>query len=378
MPTNIDYQICTKTVMDTSDPDITFDSDGVCNYVNSYDNWDSDIKLSPLDAKLELERMINKMLDDGRGKQYDCIMGLSGGVDSSFLVYKVVKEWGLRPLIVHVDAGWNSELAVNNIENIVNFLNIDLHTLVVEWNDIRDLQRSFFQASVPNCDIPQDHSFIAGLYTEAKKYKIKHILNGGNMATESILPNAWGHDANDLVHINDIHRRFGERKLKNYPKINFFNRLVLNPYFHKYVVHRPLELLNYNKEEAKKLLIEKMNWRDYGGKHYESTFTKFFQAHYLPKKFNFDKRRAHLSSLIVSGQMSRKDALKEMELPLYDEAELKIDTKYFIKKLGFSESEWQKIMSAKPLLHNFYKIDRKPDLIRKYIFGPYKKFKGIN
>ncbi len=364
--------------MDTSDPWITFDKDGVCNYVNGYNHWNENIRLKDEKAKIALDRMINKMIDEGKGKEYDCIMGLSGGVDSSYLVYRVVKDWGLRPLIVHVDAGWNSELAVNNIENIVNSLGIDLHTLVVDWDVMKDLQRSFVKASVPNCDIPQDHSFIAGLYSEAKKYKIKHILNGGNMATESILPIAWGHDASDLVHIKDIHRRFGEKSLKKFPKINFFKRAILNPYLHKYIVHRPLELLDYNKDEAKKLLIDKMGWRDYGGKHYESVFTKFFQAHYLPTKFGFDKRRAHLSSLIVSGQMTREEAVAEMNQPIYDPEELKKDTKYFIKKLGFSESEWNDIMNAKPLEHSFYKTDRKPELIRKYIIGSYKKFKGIN
>ncbi|WP_431164683.1 N-acetyl sugar amidotransferase [Tenacibaculum halocynthiae] len=375
---NSKYQICTKTVMDTSDPWITFDKDGVCNYVNGYNHWNENIRLKEEEAKKALDQMINKMIDDGKGKEYDCIMGLSGGVDSSYLAYRVVKDWGLRPLIVHVDAGWNSELAVNNIENIVNSLGIDLHTLVVDWDVMKDLQRSFVKASVPNCDIPQDHSFIAGLYSEAKKYKIKHILNGGNMATESILPIAWGHDASDLVHIKDIHRRFGERSLKKFPKINFFKRAILNPYLHKYIVHRPLEFLDYNKDEAKKLLIDKMGWRDYGGKHYESVFTKFFQAHYLPTKFGFDKRRAHLSSLIVSGQMTREEAVAEMNQPIYDPEELKKDTKYFIKKLGFSENEWNDIMNAKPLEHSFYKTDRKPELIRKYIIGSYKKFKGIN
>jgi len=374
---NKDYQICTKTVMDTSDPLISFDEDGVSNYVNSYNDWEKNIKLNDSDSKVELERIINVMLEEGKGKEYDCIMGLSGGVDSSYLAYKAVKEWGLRPLIVHVDAGWNSELAVNNIENIVNFLGIDLHTLVVDWDVMKDLQRSFFKASVPNCDIPQDHSFIAGLYSEAKKYKIKHILNGGNMSTESILPIAWGHDAADLVHIKDIHKKFGERSLRKFPTIKFLQRAIMNPYVYKYIVHRPLEFIDYKKDKAKDLLINKMGWRDYGGKHYESVFTKFFQAHYLPKKFGFDKRRAHLSSLIVSGQMTREEAVNELNSPLYDLTELIQDTKFFTKKLGFSDMEWQDIMLDKPLLHSYYKTDQKPALIRKYLLGAYKSFKGI-
>ena len=364
------YQLCTKTIMDTSDPDILFDENGVCNYVHNYNAWVQANNPGSEKSEADLKKLIDSIKEEGKGKEYDCIMGLSGGVDSSYLAYLAVKKWGLRPLIVHVDAGWNSELAVNNIENIVNALNIDLHTLVVDWEVIKNLQRAFFQASVPNCDIPQDHAFVSGMYNEARKYKIRHILNGGNMSTESILPAAWGHSYSDLTHIKDIHKHYGKGNLKKFPKHTFYDKLIVNPHIRKYRVHRPLDFMNYNKQEAKKVLINELNWRDYGGKHYESVFTKFFQAHYLPEKFGFDKRKAHISSLIVSGQMTREEGLKEIAEPLYNADELQKDTRFITKKLGFSTQEWSDIMKSAPLKHSDYKTEQRLENFRKSSIYP--------
>lgn len=358
-------QICKKTVMDSTDRDITFDKNGVCHYVDQYKQWEA--SLDKINRQDVLNEMIDKIKKEGKKKKYDCIMGLSGGVDSSYLAHLAVKEWGLRPLIVHVDSGWNSELAVNNIENIMSKLNIDLHTLVIDWPSIKSLQRSFFKASVPNCDIPQDHAFIAGLLKETKKFGIRHLLNGGNMATESILPNSWGHDASDLVHLKSINRSFENISLKKYPTISFFDKYVYYPYIKRLTTHRPLELIDYNKESAKKFLMDEYSWRDYGGKHYESLFTRLFQSYYLPEKFNFDKRKAHLSSLIVSGQMTRKEALNELKQPLYNTNELERDLNYFTKKLNFSKTEWNEIMNTVPKLHEDYQIDRKPEKLKKLI-----------
>lgn len=341
------YQICSKSVMDTSDPLITFDQDGVCNHVRMYEQYERSSPNATQKEKL-LAQMVAMLKKEGEGKEYDCIMGLSGGVDSSYLSYYATKILGLRPLVVHVDTGWNSELAVNNIQNIVQRLNLDLHTLVIDWDDIKDLQLAFFKSSIANLDVPQDHVFIASLYQEAKKYGIKYILNGGNMVTESILPNAWGYDASDAVHLKAIHKKFGSGKLKNYPIFNNFKKLIYYPFIAKMQTLRPLELMDYDKNKAKKLLIEELGWRDYGGKHYESVFTKFFQAHYLPHKFGFDKRKAHLSSLIVSGQMTREQALEELSHPLYDLRELQNDKEYFAKKLGISLDEFENIMNKKP------------------------------
>lgn len=364
-----DYQRCTNCIMDTTDPLIEFDEKGVCNHCNYYKQYEQNQMIKGELAQQQIDKMVTEIKHDGVGKDYDCIMGLSGGVDSSYLAYYATKELGLRTLIVHVDSGWNSELAVNNIENIVKILDLDLHTLVLDWDEIRDLQRAFFKSSVPNCDIPQDHAFIASLYSEAKKFNLKHILNGGNMATESILPKAWGYDASDKIHLKDIHSKYGEKKLKSYPTISLFQKEILYPLIYGLKIHRPLEFIEYNKEKVKNFLISELGWRDYGGKHYESNFTKFFQGYYLPEKYGFDKRLAHYSSLIVSGQMTRKEALNNISDPLYDQINLKQDRDFFIKKLGFSRSEWDQIMKIEPKSEHDFKNEIKiSKLLRRIMY----------
>ena len=327
------HRECTRCVMDTSDPLIEFDDDGVCNHCRSYDEHLAHIGNADSRRKA-LSDLVEKLKQNGHGKDYDCIMGLSGGVDSSYLVWFAVRELGLRPLVVHVDAGWNSELAVNNIQNIVQRLDLDLHTLVIDWEEIRDLQRSYFLSGVANLDVPQDHAFIASLYNEARKFGIRDILNGGNMQTECTLPPAWGYDASDLISLRAIHKRFGQKKLKTYPQMSPWQRYVFYPYILQMKVHRPLEFINYSKDAAKDLLINELGWRDYGGKHFESIFTKFFQAHYLPAKFGYDKRLAHLASLVTSGQMTREEAKGELQKPLYDIQGLEEDCAYWVKKLA--------------------------------------------
>lgn len=341
------HQECVRCVMDTSDPWIEFDEYGVCNHCRKYDRHVAGLG-TPQQRKTKLENLVAHLKNAGRGKDYDCIMGLSGGVDSSYLAWYAVKELGLRPLVVHVDTGWNSELAVSNIQNIVQKLNLDMHTLVIDWEEIRDLQRAYFRSGIANLDVPQDHAFIASLYREAKRYGIKNILNGGNMQTESILPAAWGYDASDARNLKAIQKKYGNIRLKTYPIYNLFHRHIYYPIIVKIKTHRPLELIDYNKFEAKELLMRELGWRDYGGKHYESVFTKFFQAHYLPSKFGYDKRKAHLASLVVSGQITREQAKSEMAQELYDANELAEDKAYFIKKLEISEAEFEKIMQSVP------------------------------
>lgn len=353
------YQICNVCIMDTSDPEIIFDETGQCNHCKRYEAWYEREMSNPLSLKERESLMVETIKADGLNHDYDCIMGISGGVDSSYLAYYATQELGLRVMAVHVDAGWNSELAVNNIENLVKNLNIDLHTIVIDWGEIRDLQRAFFLSSVPNVDIPQDHAFFAAMYKEAVKFKHKHVLNGGNMSTESILPTYWGYDAMDAIHLKDVHRKYGKVKLKKYPTFGPFEKLIIYPNFYNFQVHRPLEFINYNKQQAKEFLMNNLGWRDYGGKHYESKFTQFTQAHYLPAKFGFDKRRAHLSSLVISNQITREEALLEMNQPLYNEVQLDEDREYVTKKLGFSTSEWQKIMVAAPKTEHDYKNEIK-------------------
>jgi N-acetyl sugar amidotransferase len=347
------YRQCTQCVMDTSDPEITFDSDGVCSHCSDYSAYCA--TLGATDSRRRaLEGLVAFLKAEGSGKDYDCIMGLSGGVDSSFLAYYAVRVLGLRPLIVHVDSGWNSELAVSNIEGICRRLEVHLHTLVIDWEEMRDLQLAFFRSGVANLDVPQDHAFNAALIREAKRYGIRQVLNGGNMQTESILPKAWGYDASDPVHLRSIHKTFGKLPLKSFPVRGDFSRFVTDPFFYRMKVHRPLEYFDYNKFEAKRVLREEMGWRDYGGKHYESRFTKFFQGHYLPAKFGYDKRKAHLSSLIVSGQISREDALRELAESLYAPEDLESDITYFCKKLGISRAEYERVMSEPPRFFSDY------------------------
>lgn len=337
--------------MDTSDPDISFDESGVCSHCQSYDRMARSMveRADRGERQGELDSIVAQIKERGRGQEYDCIMGLSGGVDSSYVAY-MAKRLGLRPLAVHFDSGWNSELAVNNIENIVKTLDIDLHTHVVDWEEMRDLQLAFFKASVANCDTPTDHAFPAVLYREAARLGIKYILSGSNYATEFILPPAWGYSSSDKRQLTDISRKFGSVPLRTYPRIGFLAQYVWYPYVRGIKTVRMLNYLPYRKKEAKQTIASELGWRDYGGKHYESVFTRFFQGYYLPVKFGFDKRRAHLATLVNSGQMTREEALSELSQPTYDPA-LQIEDKEFVaKKLGVGVEELDAIF-AQPNRH---------------------------
>jgi N-acetyl sugar amidotransferase len=293
------------------------------------------------------ERIAGEVRAAGAGNDYDCILGLSGGVDSSYLALKA-KDWGLRPLVVHVDAGWNSELAVANIERIVKHCGYDLHTHVVDWEEMRDLHLAYLRAGVANQDVPQDHIFFASLYHFATKNGIRYILSGGNLATEGIFPDAWHGSAMDAINLRAIHKRFGARPLKRYKTISFFDYYLWYPFIKKMRTVRPLNYMPYVKAEALTELERTVSYKPYQRKHGESLFTKLFQNYYLPTKFGYDKRRPHLSSLIVSGQITREEALAKLEEPLYDQQELEIDIAYFCKKLRISRAQFDEFMSAPP------------------------------
>lgn len=269
--------------MDTSDPEIVFDDAGICNHCIQFEmvtrkRWHPD----ETGAKL-LEQKLEEVRAAGRGRDYDCIMGLSGGVDSSYLALKA-KEWNLRPLVVHVDAGWNSELAVSNIESIVKYCGYDLHTIVIDWEEMRDLQLAYLKSGLANQDVPQDHAFFASLYTFATQHGVRYILNGGNIATESIFPSSWHGDAMDAINLRAVHRRYGNAKLRHYPTISFFEYYVWYPFVKGMRTVRPLNFISYDKNKAIAELSSKTGWRSYGRKHGESRFTKLFQNYYLPKK----------------------------------------------------------------------------------------------
>lgn len=339
------YQICSRCVMDTSDAAITFDGAGVCNHCIEFEAETRRHWFPNEEGARRWQAIASQIRAEGQGKEYDCILGLSGGVDSSYLALKV-HEWGLRPLVVHVDAGWNSELAVANIEKIVKHCNFDLHTHVVDWEEMRDLHLAYLRAGIANQDVPQDHVFFASLYHFATRNGIRTILSGGNLATEGIFPKSWHGPAMDAINLKSIHRKFGERPLKTYSTVSFFEYYVWYPFVKKMRTVRPLNYMPYNKQMAIEELERTCGWRSYGRKHGESLFTKLFQNHYLPLKFGFDKRRPHLASLIVSGQMTREDALAKLEEPLYEPQELEIDIAYFCKKLRITRAQFDGFIQA--------------------------------
>ena len=337
------YRICARCIMDTTDPDIHFDGDGRCNHCRRCEERSS---VDLHEEEGAFEDVVARIKRHGRGNDYDCVIGVSGGVDSTFVAYKL-KQAGLRPLALHVDNGWNSELAVSNIETTLRNLDIDLYTYVIDWREFRDIQRAFLEASTPDTEIPTDHAIFAALHQTAVKHQLQYIVSGNNHRTEAILPNAWARGHSDSRYIRSVHRRFGQRPLQTFPYLSI-PAIIRYGLLHRHKVIRVLDYFEYDKATALRVLEDELGWRNYGGKHYESIFTRFLQAYILPRKFNIDKRRAHLSALICSGQATREGALAEMETPTYPSGLLEQDREYVLKKLGYTESEFDAIMSAAP------------------------------
>ncbi len=370
MQTEIVYKQCTKCVLDTTSKHITFDENGICNFCKKYDSFAAKfISKSKIDKKKEFDFAITKIKKYGENKKYNCIVGLSGGVDSSYIAY-LSKQTDLRPLVVHFDNGWNSEQAVKNIERIVNKLGFDLYTHVVDWEEFKALQLAYIRASVVDIEVPTDYLIIATLYKIAADKNIKFILSGYNYVTEYGLPADWNYsDKTDDENLRNIYNSFGKSTLKNFPKFSKYKKF----YYQEFLGIESVELLNkidYVKSDVKKILESELDWLDYGGKHYESIFTRFYQGYILPKKFNIDKRKAHLSSLIWSGQVNRADAIKELEIPPYPETLQLQDKIYVIKKLELSENEFDSIMAAKAIEHSYYGIEN----LNTFLF---KLFKAI-
>lgn len=348
------YQVCTKCILDTNDyPDIIFDDKGVCDICYTYDDLAARTIFKGVKGEEKLNQLIANIKAAGQGNTYDCIVGISGGVDSTYVAY-LSKKWGLRPLVLHVDNGWNAELAVMNIENIVKKLDYDLYTEVLNWEQMKDLQLSFIKASVIDIDVPFDNAFMAVLYKLADKHKIKYILSGHNTETEGYLPPNWVHFKYDTLNIKDIHKRFGTVSIKGFPLIGIF-RMWYYIKFKKIQMVTPLNYIDYNKDKVKKFIIEELSWRDYGGKHYENIFTRFYQGYILMKKFGVNKRKSHLSTLVCSGQISRDEALLENEKPVYDEQQLRVDTDFFLKKFRITQPEFDTILNSPVKKHTDYK-----------------------
>lgn len=348
------YQRCTVTVMDTTDPDIMFDQNGVSSWVPYFDRVFAPVlrRAQAGERRAELDELVARIKADGTGKPYDVVIGISGGVDSTYLALQAVKL-GLRPLAVHFDSGWNSEAAVDNIHNLVTSLGLDLYTQVVDWREMRDLQLSYLRSGIANADTPTDHAFGYVAYHQAQNYGIKHVLSGSNYVSESILP-AWEYTSDDSRLLKAIQRRFGKVRLKDYPIMGFFMRGVWYPYARRISSHALLNYLPYHYDEAKAQITAEVGWRDYGGKHYESVFTRWFQGYYLPERFGFDKRIAHYSSLILAGEMTRDAALAQLEVSNYPEALRQQDHEFMAKKLGITVEELDAIVASPPKSYRDY------------------------
>lgn len=347
---------CNRCLLDTKDdPAIFFDNDGICNYCNGYDKKANEVLLPAREAAAKLDEILTRIKRSGTGKKYDSIMGVSGGVDSTYLAWKA-REWGLRPLLVHLDNGWNSELSVVNIENIIARTGFDLFTHVVEWDEFKDIQLSFFKANVVDIELVSDHAIFTTLYDLALKHGIKYILSGRNLVTEEILPKNWIHNKGDSVNIRSIHGKFGSIPFKTYPLLTPAKKVkVMRARLQSVNL---LDLIDYNKKLVKDIIIRELGWRDYGGKHYESVFTRFYQGYILPRKFGIDKRKAHLSNLICSGQLSKKEALEELQAPIYDPNVLKADYDFVLKKLGFTHDEFERYIREPRKEHSDYGIEK--------------------
>jgi N-acetyl sugar amidotransferase len=328
--------------MDTSDSKIVFDKAGVCDHCNTFASdilprWSTDEA-----AENSLSLLIDKIKEDGKNRDFDCIMGMSGGIDSSYLLYIMKEKYNLRPLVFHVDAGWNSQIAVNNIERLIDGLGLDLYTEVINWEEIKDLQIAFFKSGVPHIDVPQDHAFFATMYKFASKNNIKYILTGGNYSTECVRnPLEWMYYQSDSIQLRDIHNKFGTIPIVSYPVTNILWHKVYLPYIRRIKMIRPLDYLPYKKDEAMQLLVDKYGYQKYPQKHFESRFTRFYESYWLPERFGYDTRKIQYSSLILTGQMTREEALEKLHEPAYDPETIHHEFEFVANKLNISEEELQ-------------------------------------
>jgi N-acetyl sugar amidotransferase len=343
---------CSKCILDSiDDPKIIFDAEGICNHCNSYDK--NIIKFYKGEERelSSFHNWISQVKREGENSKYDVLIGLSGGVDSTFVAYLCWKH-GVRALAVHLDNGWNSELSVVNIKNILKVTGFDLYTYVINWKEFRDLQRAYFRAHVVDIEALTDHAIFSILEEIAEKNNIKYVFEGSSITTEGRLPSSWVHNKSDSINIRSIHKKFGEMPMKTFPIKNVWKKMLLKP---KVTSISILDCYPYDKFEAKKLIVKKFQWRDYGGKHYESIFTRFYQAYILPNKFGIDKRKSHYSTLICAGQLTKKEALKMIKMPTYsDKKNEKSDLEFVTKKLGFTHEEFDNYINSPRIEHNYY------------------------
>lgn len=354
-------RVCTSCVMDATDPTIVFDENGECDYCYNYHNnivpnWHPNEK-----GLAEITKVFDKIKKEGKNRDYDCMIGISGGLDSSYLAHVAVKQFGLRPLFFHVDAGWNSDVSTHNIHKLMDGLGVDLYTEVVNWEEMKDLQRAFIKSQVPDIDTPQDLVFFSALYNYAAKHGYKYIITGGNFSTECVRePLAWGaYYQTDMRYVRDIHKKFGERKLSTFPTCDIFKYKIQYRLINGVRVVKPLDYMPYFKKEAEETLLKLYGWQGYQHKHHESRFTRFYEAFWLPRKFGFDKRKNHLSSLILTGQADRNQVLDRISRPELPEDELMQEFEYVAKKLDFTTEELWSHFNGENKNFNDYKNNYK-------------------
>jgi N-acetyl sugar amidotransferase len=363
-----EYQQCTRCVMDTTDLEITFDENGHCHHCTEFLEKRAKHKYQGSASDEALDRLVEDMKRAGRGSEYDCVMGVSGGIDSSYSAH-VAREKGLRVLAVHMDNGWNSEEAVQNVKNIAQKLDIEYESYVLDWEEFKDLQLAFLKASVPEADTPTDMAIPGALHHYAAKYNVKYIVSGGNFATEGILPPSWHYNAKDMKYFNYIQKTFGQKKLKKFPTFGFEKEM----YYKVVKGIRIVYLLNYvpyDKEQAMEFLKAKLGWKFYGGKHYESKYTGFIQSYYLYEKFPIDYRRATLSSQICLGDVAREDALEQLKTKPYTDEKVAEEKLYIAKKLQISNEEFERILNLPAKWYWDYPNDKKK---LKFIYDTYRK-----
>ncbi len=366
-----EYQQCARCVMDTSDPDIKFDDNGVCNHCRNYFSRISNLSYKGQESDAMLKDYIAKIKASGKNKKYDCVIGVSGGIDSTYVAW-IAKSNGLRPLLVHLDNGWNSDISIKNIKNLASILECDYESFVLDWEEFKDLQLSFLKASVPEMETPTDIAIPGALHKVAARYGVKYIISGGNFATEGILPKTWHYNAKDMRYLNSIHKKYGTKKLKQFPKFGFWQEAYYK-FIKKIRIVYILNYVPYNKEEAMQFLKDELGWQYYGGKHYESRYTGFIQSYIMPVKFNMDYRRATYSTQICTGEITREFALEDLKNKPYKEESLQKEIPFLCKKFGISEKQFESIMNEEAKIYRDYPNNEKR---LNFLYDLYRKLTG--
>ncbi|MDG2061506.1 MAG: N-acetyl sugar amidotransferase [SAR86 cluster bacterium] len=363
------HQICKRCVMDTSDPAIIFDELGNCNHCNEFLSTSQDIVYHGEESDRQLEQILKRIKAEGKGKEYDCLIGMSGGVDSSYVTYKAV-EYGLRPLAVHMDNGWNSEEAVKNIKNVCTKLNVDYQSYVLNWEQFKEIQLSILKSSIVEVEIPTDVAITRVCHKVASENNIKYIIGGGNYATEGILPNLWFYNPKDLKLLKSIHKEFASKGLSDFPTFDYKIEIYYK-FIRRIKIVYLLNYLPFNKSKAISELEEKVGWKNYGGKHHESVYTRFVQSYLQPVKFDLDYRKATFSSQICNGEISREEALIDLKKVPFNQETLRSDKEYVSKKLGISYEDLENIIRAKPKSYKDYPNEEKK---LEFLYSIYRKY----